>query len=112
MNAFENKRILIIGFVWPEPKSSAAGNRMMQLISFFKEKGAEIMFASTASETEFSEEVQALCYEAFFQTAWKKNWLAGVFFWKWYPQRHNREPDFTPQGKAAEQVMKGYFSAD
>ncbi|MBA4154084.1 glycosyltransferase family 4 protein [Flavobacterium sp.] len=57
MNAFENKRILIIGFVWPEPKSSAAGNRMMQLISFFKEKGAEIMFASTASETEFSEEL-------------------------------------------------------
>ena len=57
MNAFENKRILIIGFVWPEPKSSAAGNRMMQLISFYKEKGAKIMFASTASESEFSEEL-------------------------------------------------------
>lgn len=63
-------------------------------------------------ETEFSEEVQALCYEAFFQTAWKKDWLAGVFFWKWYPQRHDRKPDFTPQGNAAEKVLSGYFLAD
>jgi hypothetical protein len=61
-------------------------------------------------EIEFSEEMQARCYEAFFQTAWKKDWLAGVFFWKWYPERHDREPDFTPQGKSAEKVMKAYFS--
>jgi glycosyltransferase involved in cell wall biosynthesis len=57
MNVFENKRVLIIGFVWPEPKSSAAGSRMMQLISFFKENGSIITFASTASESEFSEEL-------------------------------------------------------
>ncbi|GGD32529.1 glycosyltransferase [Flavobacterium orientale] len=57
MNALKNKRILIIGFVWPEPKSSAAGSRMMQLIAFFKENGGKIMFASTASESEFSEEL-------------------------------------------------------
>lgn len=62
-------------------------------------------------EIQFSEEVQALCYEAFFETAWKKDWLAGVFFWKWYPERHERKPDFTPQGKAAEKVMTQYFSA-
>ena len=57
MNALENKRVLIIGFVWPEPKSSAAGSRMMQLIAFFKENGGIITFASTASESEFSEEL-------------------------------------------------------
>lgn len=57
MNALENKQILIIGFVWPEPKSSAAGSRMMQLIAFFKENGGRIMFASTASESEFSEKL-------------------------------------------------------
>ncbi|RXR34884.1 glycosyltransferase [Flavobacterium piscinae] len=60
MNAFENKRILIIGFVWPEPKSSAAGSRMMQLISFFKENGAEITFASTAAKSEFSEDLEGV----------------------------------------------------
>jgi len=52
-----NKRLLIIGFVWPEPKSSAAGSRMMQLILLFKDKGAEITFASTAIKSEFSEEL-------------------------------------------------------
>jgi hypothetical protein len=61
-------------------------------------------------EIQFSEEVQALCYEAFFETAWKKEWMAGVFFWKWYPTRGEREPDFTPQGKKAESVMRAYFS--
>lgn len=60
MNALKNKRILIIGFVWPEPKSSAAGSRMMQLIAFFKENGGKITFASTASESEFSEELYAV----------------------------------------------------
>lgn len=57
MKGLENKQLLIIGFVWPEPKSSAAGSRMMQLISFFKEKGAKITFASTAVKSEFSEEL-------------------------------------------------------
>lgn len=60
-------------------------------------------------EAELSEEMQALCYEAFFETAWKESWMAGVFFWKWYPEGKHREPDFTPQGKMAEQVMKNYF---
>lgn len=57
MNELKNKRILIVGFVWPEPKSSAAGSRMMQLIAFFKENGGKITFASSASESEFSEEL-------------------------------------------------------
>ena len=60
-------------------------------------------------EVAISEEIQAICYEAFFQTAWKKSWMAGVFFWKWYPEQPRRKPDFTPQGKKAEQVMKTYF---
>ena len=61
-------------------------------------------------EIELSEEIQALCYEAFFETAWKKSWMAGVFFWKWYPEAHGRDPDFTPQGKKAEAIMARYFS--
>lgn len=60
-------------------------------------------------EIALSEEIQARCYEAFFQTAWEKEWLAGVYFWKWYPENHSRQPDFTPQGKLAESVMKAHF---
>ena len=56
-------------------------------------------------EVALSEEAQAKCYEAFFEAVWKKEWLAGVYFWKWYPNPRDRQPDFTPQGKAAQQIM-------
>ena len=45
--------LLIIGFVWPEPNSSAAGGRMMQLISLFQEQGFEVTFASPAQDSDF-----------------------------------------------------------
>lgn len=48
-----NKRLLIIGFVWPEPNSSAAGGRMMQLISLFKKQGFSVTFASPAQDSDF-----------------------------------------------------------
>ncbi|MEJ2114298.1 MAG: glycosyltransferase [Flavobacteriaceae bacterium] len=47
-----HKHILIIGFVWPEPKSSAAGIRMMQLISSFKNYGYEITFATPCTKSD------------------------------------------------------------
>lgn len=46
------KSMLVIGYVWPEPTSSAAGSRMLQLLDFFQAEGYEITFATTASETE------------------------------------------------------------
>lgn len=52
--------LLIIGFVWPEPKSSAAGSRMMQLIQAFQSKNYQITFASAATETEQSVDLTAL----------------------------------------------------
>ncbi len=45
-------QLLIIGFVWPEPNSSAAGSRMMQLIQLFLSQNWKITFASPAAETE------------------------------------------------------------
>ena len=44
------KHVLIIGFVWPEPKSSAAGSRMMQLIEVFQSFNYKITFASTCAK--------------------------------------------------------------
>lgn len=44
--------MLVIGYVWPEPNSSAAGTRMLQLLDFFRDEGYEITFATTASKTE------------------------------------------------------------
>jgi len=53
------KKLLIIGFVWPEPKSSAAGSRMMQLIQFFKDQNWSITFASTANDSGFMSDLAA-----------------------------------------------------
>lgn len=47
------KKLLIIGSVWPEPNSSAAGTRMLQLISLFKEEGFVVTFASPAMDSDF-----------------------------------------------------------
>ncbi len=47
-----NKNLLIIGFVWPEPKSSAAGGRMMQLIQAFQSENYKITFASPCSKSD------------------------------------------------------------
>lgn len=47
------KNILIIGSVWPEPRSSAAGSRMMQLIKSFQAQKWKITFASAATESDF-----------------------------------------------------------
>ena len=46
------KHLLIIGFVWTEPKSSAAGSRMMQLISFFQSQNFQITFASPCAKSD------------------------------------------------------------
>ncbi|MBC7494457.1 MAG: glycosyltransferase, partial [Flavobacterium sp.] len=51
------KKLLVIGFVWPEPKSSAAGNRMLQLIFMFQEMNYKVTFASAAQNLEFSEDL-------------------------------------------------------
>lgn len=44
--------MLIIGFVWPEPQSSAAGSRMMQIIEIFKSKNYQITFATACTKTD------------------------------------------------------------
>ena len=58
-----SKTLLIIGFVWPEPRSSAAGSRMLQLIGQFKQQGYEITFASTAKRSQNSFDLQSLGVE-------------------------------------------------
>lgn len=51
------KTLLIIGFVWPESRSSAAGTRMLQLIQLFNNEGFIIHFASAANKTKYSDDL-------------------------------------------------------
>ena len=47
------KKVLVIGSVWPEPNSSAAGSRMMQLITCFLENGFKVTFASVTEDSQY-----------------------------------------------------------
>lgn len=46
------KQLLIIGHTFPEPTTTAAGSRMMQLIELFAEEKYQTTFASTAAVSE------------------------------------------------------------
>ncbi len=48
------KHLVIIGTVFPEPNSTAAGKRMLQLIDFFQSENYKITFLSAASISEHS----------------------------------------------------------
>ncbi|HEY9168588.1 MAG TPA: glycosyltransferase [Lutibacter sp.] len=59
------KKLLIIGFVWPEPKSTAAGARMLQLIELFQKNNFTIAFISAASKTKNSLDLEKLDIQIF-----------------------------------------------
>ena len=48
------KHLVIIGAVWPEPNSTAAGSRMLQLIALFQKQDYEITFLCSAMPSDFS----------------------------------------------------------
>jgi glycosyltransferase involved in cell wall biosynthesis len=54
------KQLLVIGHTFPEPSTTAAGNRMLQIITLFKEEGYHITFVSTASISENSFNLESL----------------------------------------------------
>ncbi|WP_196889099.1 glycosyltransferase family 4 protein [Aureivirga sp. CE67] len=53
-------KVFIIGYVWPEPQSSAAGTRMMQIISLFQKENWEVVFATSAQESENKAPLESL----------------------------------------------------
>ena len=57
---FGKKRILFIGHVWPEPSSSAAGVRILQLIESCIEENYEVHFFCAAQKSEYSTDLNSL----------------------------------------------------
>ena len=53
-------KVLIIGHVWPEPTTTAAGNRMLQLLEAFLSKNYQVTFASTASKTKYAHDLTTM----------------------------------------------------
>jgi glycosyltransferase involved in cell wall biosynthesis len=52
--------VLIIGTVWVEPNSSAAGNRMMQLMELFVKQQFKVTFASASQKSEKAADLKSL----------------------------------------------------
>ncbi len=46
------KKILVIGYVWPEPNSSAAGSHMMSILRLYRQQNWQVEFATPSQPTE------------------------------------------------------------
>lgn len=53
-------KVLVIGYVWPEPKSSAASGHVMQILETFLQQGWDITFSSPAGTGEHRADLTAL----------------------------------------------------
>ncbi len=53
-------KVLVIGYVWPEPRSSAASGHVMQILETFLEQGWDITFSSPAGPGEHKADLSAL----------------------------------------------------
>lgn len=53
-------KVLVIGYVWPEPRSSAAGGHMMQILEAFLTQGWDVTFSSPAALGEHKADLSAL----------------------------------------------------
>lgn len=73
--------LLIIGTVWPEPNSSAAGSRMLQLIELFLEMDFNISFASPTLKSDFAFDLGLMninCYEIKVNDSSFNQWLTSL----------------------------------
>ena len=53
-------KVLVIGYVWPEPRSSAASGHVMQILDTFLGQGWDITFSSPAGPGEQRADLVAL----------------------------------------------------
>lgn len=53
-------KVLVIGYVWPEPRSSAASGHVMQILETFLRQGWQVTFASPAGTGEHRADLTAL----------------------------------------------------
>jgi hypothetical protein len=52
--------LLVIGFVYPEPNSSAAGSRMLQLIAAFQAQNYNVVFATSCKKSDNAFDLESI----------------------------------------------------
>ncbi|RON99524.1 glycosyltransferase [Pseudomonas moraviensis] len=63
MSHSHNTKVLVIGYVWPEPRSSAASGHVMQILETFLEQGWKVTFSSPAGPGEHKADLTAMGIE-------------------------------------------------
>lgn len=56
----KKQKILVIGSVWPEPNSSAAGSRILQLLQLFLANNWDVAFSSSALVSDYSFDIESI----------------------------------------------------
>ncbi|WP_395006546.1 glycosyltransferase [Undibacterium sp.] len=57
------QKVLYLGYVWPEPNSSAAGSRTMEFLRLFRQQNWQVIFASVAALSPHRADLSALQIE-------------------------------------------------
>nr|WP_315468563.1 glycosyltransferase family 4 protein [uncultured Undibacterium sp.] len=57
------QKVLYLGYVWPEPNSSAAGSRTMEFLRLFRQQSWQVAFASVAALSPHRADLSALQIE-------------------------------------------------
>ena len=52
-------KILVIGYVWPEPNSSAAGTHILSILKLFTKQNWQVEFATPAQESEHAIDLES-----------------------------------------------------
>ncbi len=58
------KTLLVIGYVWPEPNSSAAGSHMLSLLKLFKAQNYRVVFSTPSQPTDHMINLESLGIES------------------------------------------------
>ncbi len=95
---------------------SQAAKRPLLLteIGFRSIEGPWLNPHAQADGREFNEDHQEWCYETVFKTIGDKDWIHGIYWWKWpsYLDYRGREnTGFTPNRKKAEHIVQAYFKS-
>jgi len=53
-------KVLVIGYVWPEPNSSAAGSHILSILKLFKKQDWKVEFATPAQESEHAIDLNSI----------------------------------------------------
>ena len=69
------------------------------------------------NEESYAPQLQARCYEVFFEAVWTQAWFAGAHFWQFRADGRGEDNnynllDFTPLNKPAAEVLRRAFGAE